>query len=281
MIQPKILGGNKEEIQEIILPEALLQAQVMPQLIQGEDVYKRKKDKCYIVGFAPSWKMTPFTDPDAEVWCLNEFYKLLQQVPGGKADRWFEIHSRVSPSKNKPEHIGFLQNCPVPLYMWEHYDDMPNSIRFPKDEIVKWLEDQGKLGAKYFTNTISWITAMAMWMGFKEIHVYGVDMATDSEYQGQRPSSEYFIGLAEGLGIKFYIPDESDLMKCAGLYGFETDNQMRVKMKNRIKDLEENRKKAYGDKQKLEMQLHQIEAAIMRMDGAIEDSKFWLKNWTY
>jgi hypothetical protein len=46
-------------------------------------------------------------------------------------------------------------------------------------------------------------------------------MANDIEYQSQRPSCEYFIGLARGKGIEVYVPPESDLLKCMYLYGFE------------------------------------------------------------
>lgn len=138
--------------------------------------------RVYIVGFAPTWNQTPFEDQDAEVWALNEFYKLMEKHPGARADRWFEIHSRNSPSKNTEEHIGWLKQAPIPVYMWEHYDDIPSSVRFPKEEIVNWLREKGFNGARYFTNSISWMIALALYEGFEEVHVYGVDMATDSEY---------------------------------------------------------------------------------------------------
>lgn len=146
-----------------------------------EKAKKRLKEsgnrtKVAIVGFAPGWQQAPFKDESFEIWTLNEAYKMLPQVEGAGADRWFEIHSRQSPSKNKEEHINFLKQCPVPLYMWDHYDDMPNSIKFPKDEIVSLF------GTSYFTNSISWMIAMAIYEGFETIHVYGVDMAQNDEY---------------------------------------------------------------------------------------------------
>jgi len=54
-----------------------------------------------------------------------------------------------------------------------------------------------------------------------EIIVYGVDMAVGTEYAHQRPSCEYFLGLAAGLGIKVTIPDEADPLKTRFMYGFE------------------------------------------------------------
>jgi hypothetical protein len=61
--------------------------------------------------------------------------------------------------------------------------------------------------------------------GFKEIHLYGVDMAVSTEYDEQRPSCEYFIGLARGRGIKVYIPEESHLLKVRYKYGYEAKSE--------------------------------------------------------
>ena len=235
----------------------------------------KERKKVSIVGFAPSWVETPFNDPEMEFWCLNEMYKLfatkLDLNP--KASRWFEIHSRNSPSKNKPEHIKWLQECKIPLYMWEHYDDMPNSIPFPKERLVEEFE------TNYFTNTISWMVAFAISEGFEEIHVYGVDMAQESEYQWQRPSCEYFLGIAKGLGIKVYIPDDSDLLKTSQLYGFETDNAMRLKMKGRKKELTDRKKQYEAEYAKYQKACQDCKDAINQINGAIEDINYWMKNW--
>jgi len=241
---------------------------------------EERRTKVAIVGFAPSWNQAPFADESYEIWGLNELYKLFQKHPGTRADRWFEIHSRQSPSKNKPEHIGWLKSAPIPIYMWEEYEDIPNSVKFPKDDIVKWLEDQGYYGAKYFTNSISWMIAYALYEGFEEIAIYGVDMAQDSEYQHQRPSCEYIIGICEGRGVKVTIPADSDLLKTGLLYGFETDNSMRIKMKSRMKELEGRKKGLLQQKLQLQQQLQQMEFGLQQIAGAQEDIKYWLTNWT-
>lgn len=198
-----------------------------------------KRTKVAIVGFAPSWKEAPWDKPqEYEIFCLNEMYKLANEVPNFHADRWFEIHSRSSASKATPEHQAFLRQCPVPVYMQEHYDDIPNSVRFPKDEIIAEFQRRGYKGAAYFTNSISWMFAFAMLEGFRTIALYGVDMANDSEYGWQRPSCEYFIGLAEGLGVEVIIPPSSDLLKCTQLYGFESDNKNRVWLKTQTNEMD-------------------------------------------
>jgi hypothetical protein len=54
---------------------------------------------------------------------------------------------------------------------------------------------------------------------FKEVHVYGIDMASQTEYVFQRPACEAWLAFAEGLGIKTYTPPESDLFSTVAQYG--------------------------------------------------------------
>lgn len=227
-----------------------------------------KKSKVYIVGFAPSWAETKWDDKDAEIWCLNEFYKIGKTVPNFRADRWFEIHDRNSKSKATPEHQQFLRTCPCPVYMWKKYEDIPNSVRFPKDEIVQFFEEKGYSGARYFTNSISWFIALAIYEGFKEISVTGVDMATDSEYGWQRPSCEYWLGVCDGLGIKLHIPASSDLLKCTQLYGFESNNQNRAWMKTQIGELSKRSHQFAQQQAQAQGAAHQAEIAQAEIRGA-------------
>jgi hypothetical protein len=68
-----------------------------------------------------------------------------------------------------------------------------------------------------------------------EIGLWGINMAQHgkskgigsagwfaSEYARQRPSVEYWLGVAEGKGIKVTIPVQSDILKCSCVYGYHT-----------------------------------------------------------
>jgi len=215
---------------------------------------ERKTDKVAIIGFAPSYTEAPWGNEEMEFWCLNEFYKLTPQIKNFRADRWFEIHDINSPSKSTLEHQAFLKQCPVPLYMWKQYPEYPNSQKFPLNEVVEFFEEKGFLGSRYFTNSVSLMIAYAIYLGFKEISIYGVDMATNSEYQGQRPSVEWWCGLSEGMGIKVIIPPSSDILKCTQIYGFESNNRNRSWMKAQVGELSKRTKHF----QQQEMQAQQV-----------------------
>ena len=220
----------------------------------GEEAERKVRDlkrtKLAIVGFAPSsYAQAPFHDPSWEVWGLNDLYIL----PGvARADRWFEIHLRqeVDISTRDPNHIKWLRDRrDLPIYMIRKFDDIPMSVSYPIKEVVQHFAAKG-VGADYLTNTISYEIALACYEKAKGINdweyigVWGVDMAQGgaygqpSEYAEQRPSCEFWLGQAAGRGIYVYIPPASDLLKGAGLYGYEGDgSQMRMKIRHRIEEL--------------------------------------------
>lgn len=242
-----------------------------------------KKKKVCIMGFAPHWTQTPFDNPEYEIWTLNEAYKLFQTIPNSRADRWFEIHSPDSPSKNTKAHTDFLKNCKVPIYMQEHYDDIPMSVEYPRQAIKDYFNQQfivyeGGSAFTEFSNSIAWMIALAIYEGFETIMVTGVDMAQTDEYAWQRSSCSFFIGFAAGRGIKIIIPQASELCKFPQDYGFETDNQVRIKMKARKKELIQRKNGMMIEIQKRQQEIQQFEASLNQLDGAVQEIKYNLNN---
>jgi len=247
-----------------------------------------KKSKVAIVGFASNWQDAPWEDKDCEIWGLNELYMNLQQIPDkARADRWFEIHNRTSPTKNRPEHIKWLQQCPVPLYMWQHYEDMPNSIPYPLEQVIDFtyskglrlsLPDNTEKKNRYITNSISYMFLLAWMEGFKEIHIYGVDLAQNEEYYYQRPNLEYFIGAAQATGVKVVMPITCDLCKAYSLYGFESDGPLAQKMKKRKQDIIINMEKYNAEHQKAIQAAKMYEDKVKQMKASVGEIEFWIKN---
>jgi hypothetical protein len=101
----------------------------------------------------------------------------------------------------------------------------------------------------------------------EEIAVYGVNMAQDGEYAHQRPSCEYFAGIALGGGIRLSIPQASDLLKCGSLYGVER-SPMLVKMAARRKELEVRLAQARAQ------ELHWTTERVM-VEGMVAELRLW------
>jgi hypothetical protein len=206
-----------------------------------EMVDQSPRKKVAIVGFAPSWNLAPYEDESFDIWGINELY--LQAV-NKRFTAWFEIHNPKSPSKKVETHQKWLTECKIPLYMQEHYDKYPMSTPYPRETVKKMVNNNFVLdgeGSPYtdFSNQITWMVLLAILKNYDEIHVYGVDMAQQSEYAWQRSACQFAIGFAVGRGIKVLIPKTSELCKYPRDYGFDTDNVNRFMAKDRVKSLKQ------------------------------------------
>lgn len=228
-----------------------------------------RKKHLYIVGFAPSWEETPWDDPGADYWGLNNLHKLAPDKPW---TAWFQLHDVMAHHGTDVEHLDFLATANIPVWMFpEHLEKFPIPMGrpYPRQAVLSRFGD-------YFTNSISWMIAFAIMSdAYDRISVYGIDMAQDSEYGSQRPSCEYFLGLAAGQGIEVYIPPTSDLLKTPFLYGIEDEmaDVMRTKYQARIADLTKR-------KQQMEQEINQRQMVLHQLLGALEDCNFWLTRWT-
>lgn len=183
----------------------------------GEVICYPKRKKVAIVGFATNTlHLVPWQDPEFELWGLNQGYMNFHRRP----ERWFEMHTpEYTADVRDPEYLPWLTKCPVPLYMIEHYDEYPNSVRYPIEEAIRFA------GRDYFTSSIAFMLAIAGMEGFEEIHVYGVNLSIGDEYFYEKPCAEWWLGKLEGMGRKVVVPTASSLLKQQMRYGY---NPMRT-----------------------------------------------------
>lgn len=191
----------------------------------GVSVKKQPKQVC-ILGTAETMHEAPFDDPTWEMWAVATAIG----SPGLKRlDRVMELHGRDSWG----QRIAEINAAKIPVWMWQHYDEIPLSEPFPVHDITAKFRS-------YFTNSISFLIAKAIMDGYTDIALFGVHMATNTEYSHQRPSCEYFLGYAEAKGINLWIPDGADLLKAARLYGFEPAGDAQKKLNKLKLDMERN-----------------------------------------
>jgi hypothetical protein len=208
-----------------------------------------KLKRCAIVGYTQHQLYAPWNNPEWEIWGLNDLYEVMPQyndhlLKGETWDRvqWFQVHrndhGEIPDGARDPKHGEWLKNAKCPIWMFEPLKDVPNAVRYPIEDVLRLFP------RAYFNNTISWMIAKALLDGYEEIGIWGVDMALDgvhgqSEYSHQRPSVEYFVGWADGHGVKFYIPTESEICKCGFLYGKDNITPTRRKLTDRLSQLKQ------------------------------------------
>ena len=206
--------------------------------VTGTDA-PRKRNKVAIVGFAPSSMKDVqfmFKDPDVEIWSLNQLYMAFPEIVE-HTTRWFQIHHRTSYdqtiNRDHSHHEWLAKQDSFPIYMQEKEADVPASVRLPKEMMID-------IFGSYWTNSISWEIALAIYEGFEKIYLFGIDMAQDSEYSFERPSVEFFLGWTCGVtGDKnrIVIPEKSDLLKTLWMYPYDDSAPFRAKIVSRQQEL--------------------------------------------
>lgn len=250
-------------------------------IVKDGVVIQPQSRKIAIIGKAPSsLALAPYGDPSWEVWILNTLGHAAE-VP--RWDRQFELHDlELTKDKAYGDYYQWLSRQDRPVYLRDTPPaEFKNGIQNPLGDILEHFK--GLAGRSYITNTVSHMIALAIYehengMTVSDIGIWGVDMAQHalqgaghvgwftSEYARQRPSVEYWLGLAEGKGIKVTVPPQSDILKAACIYGFHTTAQFR-KFQARRKELQGR----VGQAQMREQQAHD-EALFLA--GALEGMNY-------
>lgn len=179
-----------------------------------------------IVGFS-QFTSNLIEDSQAdELWTLNHAFVLGERFP--RIDRLFELH-KYGWALRKGEHrldryYNYLRRQhDYPIYMQKKYKSFPSSVQYPLEEINKFafsnLLRNGEPNI-YYTSTIGYMLAMAVYEGFDTIEIHGIDMTNETEYNYQKPAGEWMIGFAVGKGVKVILHPDTALCK-AQLYGYD------------------------------------------------------------
>jgi hypothetical protein len=209
-----------------------------------------------IIGTAPSWKRTPWSDTSIVLASLNDAYQLKAQG-FQRADEWHDPHpldkfyapkgqGGVYAHQMPPgyyvrpaNHLEWLGRQSIPVYLHPYYltqhpaaASWAHAKPFPRVAVVEHF-------GQYFTSTPQWMMAYAMMRGFVDFSIYGIHLATEQEYREQRPGFEFLIGRLLGKsrisvtvkdGMRHYetadghvaLPEESPVLQSKFQYAFDT-----------------------------------------------------------
>jgi hypothetical protein len=191
--------------------------------------------------------LAPYDNPEYDIWVFNEWanaewcrrWDALIQIHDKK------IYQNLNNAKD-PHHWEWLQReHGKPIYMQAVDPLVPDSVAYPLREIIAEYQTD------YFRATICYAIALALYQGYEEIHIYGVELKSHAEYKSQRDCFIYWNGVAHGK-IKLHC--------CKGLfesplYGFEEymqEDEIQRYIEGINLQIEEAKKKLY-----------QLEGALM------------------
>jgi hypothetical protein len=248
--------------------------------------FRKHNDVLFILGFAPdSLKFAPLDALNADMWALNELYLDRPHI-AVRATAWFQLHGYEPPiirDTHQRHNLGQL-NCPI--LMWRKHPGIHNSVPYPLHDVLRYFDifgedmamDQPDLRQRsYFTNSISWMLALGIMMEYKEIHVYGVNMAQDQEFSHQRPSCEFLMGWARGKGIKIYKPPVSDLLLSPILYGYDDASPFMQKLEARRQELMERIEGTRQQRLQAQEQANQSLQQEQSLLGAMHDCEYIMR----
>ena len=133
-------------------------------------------------------------------------------------EEYFHDDLRASSTRLCMEHANANPEKPfISLYEWEK---VPHCQAYPLQEIIDHF------GVCYFSSSVEYMIAYALYHGCKEINFYGVNMSDQQEYIEQKPGVEFWCGLATGMGCKInYQHEYTSLLKTKNgkLYGYFVD----------------------------------------------------------
>jgi hypothetical protein len=128
------------------------------------------------------------------------------------------------------KHRQFLRECNRPIYMLFPEDEFPNAVRYPLDAITASVgRPWGDEKELYSTSTISYQLALAIHEHLRgetldEIRLAGIELSVGTEYFWQKPATEFYLGMAIGLGIAVTMPPSGSSVLGAPKYILDGDS---------------------------------------------------------
>ena len=165
----------------------------------------------------------PWYDESYQIWshaiCMGQVKRV---------DRIFELHpAHVWRDHVKPQWPGYLEwlkKCPTPIYMMERHEDIPSSVRYPRERIYAMC--QAMIGRKHFGSQADFMIALALSEGVRHIALYGIhyiDPVKDGDRLEQLLAIKFWLGVAAGRGVTLEIPDGNPIFDTpAEVYAFES-----------------------------------------------------------
>ena len=149
----------------------------------------------------------PWDDLSYEIWAISNYARADWMR---RLDAVIEIHKPVLYQNHPADHEywDWLQRTELPVYMLDPSDEIQNVRVYPLESIRHVLLRNIYVHGKPVTNlgsSIDFAMALAIYMQYPVIDVYGVEMGIDSKYVTQRPGFAFWAGLAAGRGLTVNI----------------------------------------------------------------------------
>jgi len=153
--------------------------------------------------------------PLDEIWTVNMGGRVFNH------DLLFAIDDVKRHEQRNPQHAKFIKTHAKPVITSQAYPDYSATHTLPIKEVVT-----ATAGIPWFTNTVAYMLAYAIFIGVKKIFLYGADYDHPLLGPKQEPGKDcvsYWVAKAQIAGIEFDIAQSSTLIdtnRGRPLYGY-------------------------------------------------------------
>ena len=168
-----------------------------------------------ILGSGPGWETCPF---DKETWVVAKM--LMLKTPPTKvdmlfsmddADHWLTVRRGLFTLDAFKEKVNASQ---APYYSTIKTEGIERAREYPLKEVVEMLR------VPYFSNTICYMLAYAMFQKVNSVDLYGIAQTGAHEYVQEKAGVEFWLGMLLGHGIQVNIKTPSALLQNGSQYPY-------------------------------------------------------------
>lgn len=236
-----------------------------------------------IIAYGQSAAETPWDDPTWERWTLHDAFVVLPErfhVEKFTAGLLFELHSpeeiKLHAYSRIEDYVERMATMPIPIMVsdrrWRRL--WPTAQMLPVKDLVA-------RGRDYFTCTVAYMVALAVdriakGLNAPRIAMYGCDAEIGTEWAYEQPCIVWWLGLAQGMGIKVTIAKGSALLRHPRRYALDHGTTPRevIRVQQRIASLQKKVDELAGQ----ERARHDEKIFC---DGAISEAMHWARQVDY
>lgn len=154
-------------------------------------------------------------DHEDEFWCLNAIRP--GWIPVSRITRCFNLHRYTHLRRDWHDGVyaeaAWANRYPqIPFTVVDKWPTelLPNQVLLPRAAL------EAMPNGKYHASSFDWMVALALMLGAKKISLHGINFGPvheTGEPLSARPCLEYWLGYAQGLGVKVEVARD-----CASLF---------------------------------------------------------------
>lgn len=147
-----------------------------------------------------------------DIWGVSNVWEKFKDDPKFRVDKIFYFDN--DPVTRDTWVPWVRENLKVPIVSWQAFADEP----YPDEEITaqSWAKMPCR-NVPFYSNSLCYMIAYAIYLGYDKISLYGCDMVWGSEYVLEKGGMEHWIGIAQGRGIEVFVAPGGHL--CVSLSG--------------------------------------------------------------